>query len=123
MIYLASPYSHPEAIGREARFHEACAATARLLKHGTAVFSPVVFGHPLVAHGLPTDWSFWEPFAREHIARCDELLVLMLDGWQDSVGVAAEIEIAGEFGKPVRYLAQDATVSPTLAHVAKEGQP
>lgn len=123
MIYLASPYSHPDAQVREHRFHEACVATARLLKEGIPVFSPVIFGHPLVAHGLPPDWSFWEPFARDHIARCDEVLVLTLDGCRESVGVAAEIGIAGEFGKPVRYLAQEATVSPTLPHVGPEGKP
>lgn len=120
MIYLASPYSHADALVREQWFHEACVVTARLLNEGTVVFSPVVFGHSLVAHCLPTDWPFWEPFAREHIARCDEVLILMLDGWRESVGVAAEIGIAGELGKPIRYLAPEATVSPTLAHFAKE---
>lgn len=123
MIYLASPYSHPHAIVRELRFHDACVALARMLRAGLPAFSPIVHGHPLVAHGLPTDWSYWEPFDREHIGRCDEVLVLMLDGWRDSIGVAAEIGIAAELGKPVRYLAPEATVSPTLAHVATEGQP
>ncbi len=102
MIYLASPYSHPEVVVRQQRFHEACRAVATLL-----------------ASRL-TDWPFWEQFDRDHLVRCDELIVLMLDGWRESVGVAAEIRIAGELGKPVRYLAPDATGSPTLAHVAKE---
>lgn len=121
MIYLASPYSHADAAVREQRFRAACAAAVRLIAAGHVVFSPIVHGHPLVGHGLPTDWRFWEPFDREQLARCDEVVVLMLDGWRESVGVAAEIRIAGEFGKPVRYLAPgDATGSPTLAHVAKE---
>ena len=84
------------------------------------MFSPIVHGHPLVDHGLPTDWSFWERFDRDHLERCDEVIVLMLDGWRESVGVAAEIRIAGELDKPVWYLAPDATGLPTLAHVAKE---
>jgi hypothetical protein len=120
MIYLASPYSHPRESIRERRFRDACLATAKLLRTGHSVFSPIVHGHPLVHHGLPTDWSFWEPFDRDHISRCDEVLVLMLEGWKSSTGVAAEILIARELGIPVRYLAQDATVSPTLAHVATE---
>lgn len=120
MIYLASPYSHPELVVREQRFRAACEATARLITSGHVVFSPIVHGHPLVHHGLPTDWPFWERFDRNHLARCDEVVVLMLDGWRESVGVAAEIRIAGELGKPVGYLAPDATGSPTLAHVAKE---
>ncbi|MBX3452499.1 MAG: DUF1937 family protein [Planctomycetaceae bacterium] len=54
------------------------------------------------------------------MARCDEVVVLTLDGWRESAGVQAEIRIAGELGKPVRYLAPEATGSPTLAHVATE---
>jgi hypothetical protein len=43
----------------------------------------------------------------------------MLAGWQESVGVQAEIRIARDLGKPVRYLAPDlAPVAPTFAHVA-----
>jgi nucleoside 2-deoxyribosyltransferase len=121
MIYLASPYSHPEPVVREVRFRAACHATARLIAAGHVVFSPIVHGHPLVHHGLPTDWSFWERFDRDHLVRCDEVVVLMLDGWRESVGVAAEIRIAEELRKPVRYLAPDAAaVPPTLAHVAEE---
>lgn len=123
MIYLASPYSHSEAVVREERFRAACRATARLIAAGHVVFSPIVHGHPLVHHGLPTDWSFWERFDRDHLVRCDEVVVLTLDGWRESVGVAAEIRIAEELGKPVRYLASDApVVPPTLAHVAKEAR-
>ena len=105
MIYLASPYSHPDEAVREQRFRAACRATAQLLASGSTVFSPIVHGHPLVEHGLPTDWSFWERFDRDHLERCDEVLVLMLDGWRESVGVAAEIEIAAGLGMHVRYIA------------------
>ena len=121
MIYLASPYSHADAAVREQCFRAACRATALLIREGNAVFAPIVHGHPLVDHGLPTGWSFWERFDREHIRRCDEVAVLMIDGWQESGGVREEIRIARELGLPVRYLApEDATGSPTLARVAKE---
>ena len=47
----------------------------------------------------------------------------MLPGWCESVGVQAEIQIARELGKPVRYLAPGlAPFGPTLAHVASGGQ-
>ena len=104
MIYLASPYSHPDPVVREQRFHAACRAAAALLRAGGAVYSPIAHSHPLVEHGLPTDWAFWEPRNREHLERCDEVVVLMLDGWQASTGVAAEIQIAEGLGKPVRYV-------------------
>ena len=68
MIYLASPYSHPDPAVRERRFRAACSAAAFLLQAGHAVFSPIAHGHVLAEHGLPTDWSFWQRFDREHDA-------------------------------------------------------
>jgi hypothetical protein len=104
MTYLASPYSHPDAAVREARFQAVCEAAARLMQDGRHVLSPIAHSHPIAAYGLPTDWSYWEASARRHIEQCDELLVLMLDGWDHSVGVRAEIEIAREMGKRVSYM-------------------
>jgi hypothetical protein len=121
VIYLASPYSHRHAMVREHRYHDACVALANLLRDGHSAFSPIVHGHPLAMLGLPTDWSYWEAFDRDHISRCDQLAVLTIDGWESSVGVRAEIAIAEELGKPVWYLSLEATVSPTLARVAAEG--
>jgi nucleoside 2-deoxyribosyltransferase len=122
MIYLASPYSHPVPAVREQRYRAVCRATAALLRAGLVVFSPIAHSHVLVEHGLPTEWAFWERIDREHLERCDEVVVLMLDGWQESAGVQAEIRIGQELGKPVRFLVlEEAPGSPTLAHVALEG--
>lgn len=122
MIYLASPYSHPDPSVREHRYHAACRAAAAMLRDGYVVFSPIVHSHPLVAFGLPTAWSAWERIDRAYLERCDEVMVLMLDGWEASVGVRAEIDIARALGKQVRFVApEDATGSPTLATFASEG--
>ena len=111
MIYLASPYSHPDPDIREARFHAACRAMAMLLPRGEKVFSPVVHSHPLVAHGLPTDWEFWQAIDSEFLLYCDELAVLTLEGWEESRGVQAEIALAIHLGKPVRLIAPDSASS------------
>ncbi|HEY0985114.1 DUF1937 family protein [Schlesneria sp.] len=120
LIYLASPYSHRDAAVREQRYRDACRATVNLFRRGQNVFSPIVHGHPLVAHGLPTDWSFWEAFDREQIARCDAVFVLPLTGWKESSGVIAEIEIASELEKDVWFV--DLSGTPMLAHEASEGR-
>ena len=124
MIYLASPYTHADARVREERFRAACRSAAALMQQGHVVFAPIVHGHPLVAEGLPIEWPWWERFDREHLSRCDEVVVLTLDGWEASAGVQAEIRIAEESGKPVRYLAPVDGVAdglPVLASVATEG--
>jgi nucleoside 2-deoxyribosyltransferase len=118
IAYLASPYSHPDPAVREQRFRAACQAAVALLHAGRVVFSPIAHSHPLAQHGLPGNWHFWERYDRAFLERCDEVVVLMLDGWQESVGVREEIRIARELRKPVRYLAPElADVSPTLACV------
>ena len=104
MIYLASPYSHPDPQVRQARFDAVRQAAAGLTTAGHAVIAPIVQGHPLVRFGLPGDWSFWAPLARQYIARCDEVVVLQLDGWRESEGVRAELALARELGRRVDYL-------------------
>jgi hypothetical protein len=101
------PYSHPDAQIREQRFQAACAIAAGLLLDGHHVYSPVVSGHPLVRYGLSAEWSFWEQLDRQHLERCDEVVVLMLDGWRESIGVQAELRHASVLGKPVRYVEAD----------------
>ena len=103
MIYLASPYTHPDPAVREQRFLAACQATAALIHAGHVVFSPIVHSHPLSGHGLPTTWAFWRQQDQAYLERCDEVVVLMLDGWRESAGVQGEIQLADELGKPVRF--------------------
>jgi hypothetical protein len=114
VIYLISSHSHADPIVREERFQAACEATAELIRSGAIVYSPIVHCHPLADYGLPSNWGFWEQHDRWHLTRCDEVVVLKLDGWEKSVGVQAEVRIARELGKPVRF------VSPTLAQIGPE---
>ncbi|HZZ80637.1 MAG TPA: DUF1937 family protein [Gemmataceae bacterium] len=123
MIYLASPYSHPDPAIRQQRFRAACVVAAALLRAGHTAFSPIVHGHPLIEHGLPTDWQFWEHWGREMLVRCDGVAVLQLDGWIDSVGVQAEIALARSLAKPLEFVEPSLlkwATTPTLAFVAAE---
>jgi hypothetical protein len=107
MIYLASPYTAADPAIRQARFYAACQAAAELVRSGKHVYSPVVSSHPLCQHDLPLDWQFWREFDLEFLGICDELFVLMLEGWEHSVGVQAEIAAARRLGKPVTYLSAE----------------
>jgi nucleoside 2-deoxyribosyltransferase len=105
MIYLASPYTHPDHRVRQRRFEEACRAAAALLRAGVAVFSPVAHSHPIARYGLPTSWDYWATVDREFLARCDVLAVLTLPGWRESVGVQAEMACARELHIPIVFVA------------------
>ena len=104
MIYLASPYSHPQEYIRVYRFNEACRAAAFLTCQGRHVFSPIAHSHPIALHGLPLDAGYWLAFDLEMLGACQEIVVLRLDGWDRSVGVRAEVAKATEWGMPVSYM-------------------
>lgn len=102
MIYLATPYSHPDPAVRQARFDAVNRVAAELIQTGAHVFSPISQSHPIALIGdLPTSWEYWESYDKAILSICDQLNVLMLPGWYESVGVAAEIRIAEELGIPV----------------------
>jgi len=88
MLYLASPYSHPAVFVRLQRFRRlACDAPAHIGRH--IVFSRIIHGHPMVLHRLPTNLSFLEQFDRDHLLKCDEVVVSPFHYWRESIGVGA----------------------------------
>lgn len=107
LIYLAVPYSSPCGAVKELRYHAVTRAAAQLVQLGYLVFSPISMSHPMVTHGCRPDFDYWRRFDEKMILACDEVWVLKLDGWHKSVGVTAEIEIANQLGKKVRYIDTD----------------
>lgn len=102
MIYLASPYSHPDPAIREARFRAVCLHAARMVVDGLMVFSPIAHSHPIcVSGGLQGDFERWQAFNTAMLARCQSLAVLQLPGWINSHGTIAEIHEAGQLGLPI----------------------
>lgn len=105
MIYLATPYTHRDNFVMENRYREALECAADLIKQGKRVYSPIVHFHPMACiYGLPRDIEFWGTMAFDMIDRCDEFVVLLMEGWKESLGIAREVEYAAEQGKPISYL-------------------
>lgn len=105
LVYLASPYSHPLEYVRQTRFEQACAAAAALMRRGVYVFSPIAHTHPIACAGkLPTGWDFWQPYDRLYLQACERMIVLQLEGWEESKGVSDEIFIMQTMGKPIEYV-------------------
>lgn len=108
IVYLACPYTHPSIEVREYRFRAVTRAAARLIQQGNIVFSPVTMTHPidaLLAGSQGTLGSeFWVRFDEAFMDACSELVVLTLDGWKDSEGLARELKYFKDRGRPVRYL-------------------
>lgn len=106
MIYLASPYAHPDLAIMQERFHSVAAETARLLKEGRVVYAPIAHNHYLAVHfDMPRSWAFWQALDLPMLDLAEEFWVLMLDGWRGSKGVEAETAHATARGIPIRYIA------------------
>jgi len=105
LIYLASPYSHPDPLVREQRFKDACVKAGNLMRAGYIVISPIAHSHNIASLcQFDKQWQFWSKQDLEILSRCDEMFVLRLDGWQKSEGIKAEIEFAYDMGIPIRYI-------------------
>lgn len=110
MMYLASPYSHSDPEVIEQRHTRVLFAAVKLLEAGNHVFSPIVYSYSLVRNGhinwedgVPGAWLAWKELDENFIDRCDVLGVLMLPGWEESAGVAAEIDYAEQRGMYIIY--------------------
>ncbi len=102
MIYLASPYTDQSAVVMQMRYSDALHATARFIKQGHMIYSPIVHFHPMAAmHDMPRDIDFWWEISKNMIKRADAVWVLRIAGWQNSIGIMREMELAKELGIPV----------------------
>lgn len=105
IIYLASPYTHPDPEVKEERVRQICAIAGRLMRQGLHVFSPISHTHAIAkCADLPGTYEFWEEYDRKFLSVCGELWVATIDGWEESKGVQAEIAIARQLNIPVRYI-------------------
>jgi hypothetical protein len=103
--YLASCYTHKDPAVRIARYEAACKAAAKLMLSGEVIFAPIPHSHPIEQH-FPERMSgeWWMSQDLPILDKAGKLIVLMLDGWKESYGVAREIEYARDKGIPIEYL-------------------
>lgn len=111
LAYLACPYNHPDPSVKEERHHLVNFEAAQLIADGIFVVSPLTHNIPLFKTGLRQGWDLWKSYDFTIIKRCDKLIVLKLNGWELSKGVADEIAYAQELNLPVEYLDPPSNVS------------
>ncbi len=102
--YLATPYSgHPR--GELVAFCEAAQGAATLLGAGVNVFCPITHSHPIATQGgLVMEHAGWMRADAPFMHAAHGIIVLMMDGWRQSRGIAQEIEFFAGEGKPVLYI-------------------
>lgn len=106
-IYLATPYTDPSPAIRQERFRAVTLVAGALMRQGHIVFSPITMGHSIskMCADLPVAFDFWERSCLSWLEGwATTLNVLMLEGWESSRGVTAEIAAAQQNGLTVRFL-------------------
>lgn len=110
MVYLATPYTR-RVIDEGGRFcpyrSEAAGSLAaewqrRLALHGVSAFSPIAASVAMIRddltgrHPAPLDVRFWEAWCRPFLLAARAVVVPMVEGWEESEGVLAEVRAALE---------------------------
>jgi hypothetical protein len=106
MIYLASPYAHPNDAVQEWRASMAARAAGILIARGHLVVSPIAHGHAIVREDTHRRISGerWYEYGFELLQRSEQLWILELEGWSESHGVQREIAIATSRGIPLKNI-------------------
>jgi len=108
MIYLASPYSHPDPLVRKARY-ETVMKIAHDLQTSPGhehhlVYSPIMHFHPMcLRYEMPSDAGYWWNLNKNSMDVSSKLIVACMSGWKDSAGVALELEYAKFINMPVTH--------------------
>lgn len=103
MIYLAGPYTDqdPETVEDRALIHIRTASL--IIEQGYMCFSPIAHSHVLWAasNDLPKDAGFWGRYNEVWLSACKHLVVITLNGWEESKGTRMEMLFARREDKPI----------------------
>ena len=102
--YIASPYSHPDPLTMSQRVVDVAACVDAIVKNYDNVKpqSPILETVGMNDRGvIPKEG--WYKYDFGLLNKADRLIVLMLDGWESSIGVGLEIAFALGRGMPISY--------------------
>ena len=113
LIYLAAPLGHQDSSIRRERFESVNRCCGYLIRQHELVLSPLSIGASLNEDAISN--SAWYALGLQMLSRCDELRILALDGWVESVGVTLETRYARQLCIPVS-VADPSTYEVKLLH-------
>lgn len=103
LIYIACPYSLYS--DKEIPFNAVTYTAAELLLAGNIIYSPITHTHPMAtSRGLPEHFDFYQELDEFYLNRSDILAILTIEHWEDSRGIAHEMQLAQGLNKPIIYL-------------------
>ena len=104
-VVVVAPFNTPDVVLKKKRVHTIGVYCGELFKQGIVPVSALLLGLAIAEHNdLPTDSATWINFSKNCVRGCDELHVLQLEGYLDSIGVQLEIAEAMELGIKIVYV-------------------
>jgi hypothetical protein len=105
LIYLASPYTHPNKNIEDRRAKAITIIAGKLICNGHHIFCPVAHCHKMNRYcNLGGKFEYWREFDEKMISVCNELWIATLQDWDKSVGIKAEVEMTTARSMPLRYV-------------------
>jgi hypothetical protein len=112
--YLANPYGGSDELRKE-RFEKCCKAISILLRNDIKTISPVVHNHSMTE--VAKDWTLEErqalllPFDFSLLEHASGMILLTLDGWEESFGVKEEIKFCEGRGIKIYKITYDEIIN------------
>ncbi len=105
-FYVSNPYNGTDE-QKDERARIASQVCGKLLKMGVHAWSPIVHNHAMMKFNeftLEERRSLILDFDFSLLKSAHGMIVLTIDGWEQSYGVRAEIELCEKLSIPVKYL-------------------
>lgn len=104
-LYLASPYSN-YLDGLDAAYVLATDISEELSRAGIKHFCPITVSHEICDRSgiKPKDHDFWMTVDHLFMGRAYGLVVVGMEGWEESRGVAEEVAYFRAAEKPIYFL-------------------
>lgn len=115
LAYLGQPYTHESPGIMLLRYQDGCDMTAKLIRKGWYIYSPIAHSHGPAQYGLPKDFAFWKNYCELMLSKCDVFIAYCLPGWEDSKGLQYELALWADTGKPLYMLSEFSELPEPLA--------
>lgn len=116
-VFVASPYSHPDAEVRTKRYEAACRAAIVFTEFDVPVYVPIAMTGRFEAPDIP--YQRWLEHSTRMLAHSAAVVVLTLDGWEESKGIQTELEIARLRNLPVEMVSLDGLRDYLICHAER----
>lgn len=104
MIYISAPYNHKDKLVIEKRMEAVYKKFAELMMSGHIPVTPLMAHAVIERHPVPLSSEFWEEYSITLLSKCNRMVVLLLDGWEESTGVQYEIAYCMKNGISFEYV-------------------